>query len=489
MSQNNCRQTPWATFGEWNTVRRYLFPSSTDTAVADVTSADRATIERINRGLHRVAVWECRGRVPLAVQITAQLLRLKISDSLAEAAPSGALSGGVEDRTQIIRLAYAMAVIRLVNGVVEPEQRTKGYAASVSDIAFRCGLPRWFVDLRHDATHTSLPSLSTLRLAADTGLSWLQSRYWDSQAAHLEAEPMRVRSLMSEAAALTDQIQTSTSWIKKKEGNQKKKKKKKKRKRATQQTTAIETAPSTTASTSDAALTKLSEPETSAHARQANFDRVMQHITQSTGPTMVRDVIVPALVNQTDGLLLLHNRERFGVARMRAILARWHEFLESMQQAWPYFYGCLCTGVAEYLLLPQIVQDEETIVDATAQNLFVPRRSVEEESLVWWLEALLDMLLGARHWVVADYDVASIAMATSAVAVVMTSATTRPKKKKKSRHGARARISMDDVSRLGGCASHVHARRIYGKRLFERLLETCKRGHDLDQEDTFNEVV
>ena len=142
MIRSHSKQTPWINFQEWSSVRCLLLPYS-------VTEA-----ARIRRGLARVSTWSCRGRVPLSVQITAQLLRIRLSDDVDP----------MRD-PDVLRLAYGMALVRLVNGIVEPEQRTKTYASSVADTAERLGLPRWFVDIRHDATHTNLPSLSTLRMA------------------------------------------------------------------------------------------------------------------------------------------------------------------------------------------------------------------------------------------------------------------------------------------------------------------------------------
>jgi ribosomal biogenesis protein LAS1 len=40
------------------------------------------------------------------------------------------------------------------------------FALPITQIAEKLGLPRVFVDLRHEATHTQLPSLSILRDAA-----------------------------------------------------------------------------------------------------------------------------------------------------------------------------------------------------------------------------------------------------------------------------------------------------------------------------------
>ena len=40
------------------------------------------------------------------------------------------------------------------------------------------GLPALFVDLRHEATHGDMPSLSNLRSAAKRALEWLWEDYW-----------------------------------------------------------------------------------------------------------------------------------------------------------------------------------------------------------------------------------------------------------------------------------------------------------------------
>lgn len=64
-----------------------------------------------------------------------------------------------------LRQSYAAAVIRLVNGLVDPLQ-LGAYARSIASIAAQLGLPAWLVELRHAATHEDLPSLELLREAA-----------------------------------------------------------------------------------------------------------------------------------------------------------------------------------------------------------------------------------------------------------------------------------------------------------------------------------
>ena len=70
-----------------------------------------------------------------------------------------------------LRQSYAMATIRLVNGLVDPLQQGV-YARPITAIASQIGLPIWLVELRHAATHEDLPSLEVFREAArDVGIS------------------------------------------------------------------------------------------------------------------------------------------------------------------------------------------------------------------------------------------------------------------------------------------------------------------------------
>lgn len=64
-----------------------------------------------------------------------------------------------------LRQSYAAAIIRLVNGLVDPLQ-LGAYARSIASIAMQLGIPSWLVELRHAATHEDLPSLEVLREAA-----------------------------------------------------------------------------------------------------------------------------------------------------------------------------------------------------------------------------------------------------------------------------------------------------------------------------------
>ncbi|VDB82955.1 unnamed protein product [Peniophora sp. CBMAI 1063] len=76
-----------------------------------------------------------------------------------------------------LRQSYSTAIIRLVNGLVDPLQ-VGVYARSIASIAAQLGLPGWLVELRHAATHEDLPSLELLRQAAGESLDWLFHNYF-----------------------------------------------------------------------------------------------------------------------------------------------------------------------------------------------------------------------------------------------------------------------------------------------------------------------
>lgn len=99
-----------------------------------------------------------------------------------------------------MRLSYSIIIVRAVNGLVDPSQQ--GYFAdSVASLAQRIGLPAWFVELRHDATHQHLPSLIMLRTAARHLVSWYWDNYWKPQRQFLLSLTESLHSLVEAGAA------------------------------------------------------------------------------------------------------------------------------------------------------------------------------------------------------------------------------------------------------------------------------------------------
>jgi len=90
-----------------------------------------------------------------------------LQDGLVSQPPSPVALSGYS-----LRQCYSTAIIRLVNGLVDPLQ-SGVYARSITSIAAQLGLPGWLVEVRHAATHEELPSLEVLREAAQEVIFFL----------------------------------------------------------------------------------------------------------------------------------------------------------------------------------------------------------------------------------------------------------------------------------------------------------------------------
>ncbi|ODV80502.1 Las1-domain-containing protein, partial [Suhomyces tanzawaensis NRRL Y-17324] len=124
------------------------------------------------RAVQRVKAIASRGRVPHGVEATSFLTLVCLLDN------------GTVD-SNCVQLAYAMALIRFVNGLIDPFQQSH-YATPMHHIAKTLGLPTFFVELRHMGTHESLPSLELCRIACHRALNWLYDNYW----IHVEDEEL-----------------------------------------------------------------------------------------------------------------------------------------------------------------------------------------------------------------------------------------------------------------------------------------------------------
>jgi len=175
----SARLVPWRTTREWFVVADALAPrQGTCDAVGDDECASTSSV---STALDVVNAWRARGRVPLAVDVTATLISTIRRDRAREA---------VDEAT--LRLTYAMTLIRLVNGATDTSQGR--FAAPIATLAAKIGLPRELVDLRHDATHDALPTLRALRRGAMSALAWCRRAYWDAQRDAFEYASAYVRA-------------------------------------------------------------------------------------------------------------------------------------------------------------------------------------------------------------------------------------------------------------------------------------------------------
>lgn len=121
--------------------------------------------ERV-RAIKRVRALSTRGKLPHGLESTALLTSVHLQDN-----------GNDSPDSNVLRLSYAMALIRFVNGLLDPMQQSN-YAIPLHTLAKSLNLPSFFVELRHMGTHELLPSLHMLRIACNRALTWLFDNYW-----------------------------------------------------------------------------------------------------------------------------------------------------------------------------------------------------------------------------------------------------------------------------------------------------------------------
>ncbi|EMD41590.1 hypothetical protein CERSUDRAFT_41872 [Gelatoporia subvermispora B] len=147
-------RVPWASIGELDQVCSWIYSDEND-------------YDTRLRAVNRLSAWRAITSLPHALESALAILTVILQDIQ----PQGTIP------SLLLRQSYAGAIIRLVNGLVDPLQ-SGAYARSIASIAFQLGLPAWFVELRHAATHEDLPSVEVLREAARESMTWLLHNYF-----------------------------------------------------------------------------------------------------------------------------------------------------------------------------------------------------------------------------------------------------------------------------------------------------------------------
>ncbi|KAI0697141.1 Las1-like-domain-containing protein [Cytidiella melzeri] len=148
------RRVPWASLAELDQVCSWIY-------------ADENDLDAKILAINRLSAWKVMTAIPHALESALSILSVIVQDTSAQGSSS----------SLPLRQAYAAAIIRLVNGLVDSLQ-LGAYARSISSIAAQLDLPAWLVELRHAATHEDLPSLEVLRDAARDAMSWLLHHYF-----------------------------------------------------------------------------------------------------------------------------------------------------------------------------------------------------------------------------------------------------------------------------------------------------------------------
>lgn len=136
-------------------------PGEVDYLHSLLFSKDR---DAVSAGLSKINALSTRGQLPTFVESTGFIVSAIYND-IPEVEPLST------------RLAYSMALVKFVNALLDPSQKSQ-FAIPLHLLATNIKLPSFFVELRHAATHESLPSLELLRETAVKALHWLDERCW-----------------------------------------------------------------------------------------------------------------------------------------------------------------------------------------------------------------------------------------------------------------------------------------------------------------------
>ncbi|EES03776.1 hypothetical protein BDA96_03G355000 [Sorghum bicolor] len=168
---------PWSSWTEWRFVRDGLFSPFPAAA------------------LRRIAAWRSRGSLPIPVDVTAAFVEIRLRDPFFR---NGLAGDDALESEEMLAMLYSMAIMRLVNGFVENPYKKTGL--SISELAEAVGIPRVLVDIRHESSHRSLPSLRLLRLASIKAFDWLKCIYWDRQTNSIPDAQVELRLRLHEIA-------------------------------------------------------------------------------------------------------------------------------------------------------------------------------------------------------------------------------------------------------------------------------------------------
>ncbi|KAL0393800.1 UNVERIFIED_CONTAM: hypothetical protein Slati_4346200 [Sesamum latifolium] len=168
---------PWMSWDEWKFVRESLFSSSPDS----VASA-----------LQRISTWRSRGCTAVAIEVTASIVEIQQQDPFFR----NDLNESASQSEEMLAMLYCMAIMRLVNGVVEKTRKKN--EISIGEAADAIGIPRMLIDIRHEGSHRDLPSLQLVRLASEKALDWLVSYYWKPQEAAIPTQSNQDAKLRKE---------------------------------------------------------------------------------------------------------------------------------------------------------------------------------------------------------------------------------------------------------------------------------------------------
>lgn len=157
-------------------------------------------LRQVNHVNDLLSHWESSGIAPVALVACANLLNV-----CAQYADLRHQAGGFQltrPQMSLLRLSAGSAILRFVNAIADHARKGKAKASMASSLAMsaeRSGIPRYLVDLRHQAAHGSLPSWTSLAVGLQQALRWVEQKYWMRQENSFRSSRARRQQLVSVA--------------------------------------------------------------------------------------------------------------------------------------------------------------------------------------------------------------------------------------------------------------------------------------------------
>lgn len=356
----------WTSSDEWSAVFRDLWSDN---------------VEDKRRGVGVISAWRARSKLPLSIECTFNVVQAVIADHDAHSTTTDAaslpgpvapaatgLSSAAVTSEHILRLAYSLSIVRFVNGFVDDGQ--KGLSArSVQSLATELKIPEHIVDIRHQATHTTLPTLAALRAAVPHVLSWLSENYWTKQTVHLKDSTDAVIQLLADYQTRARKRIRDYDELKD----------------AIKPTRGAKAAKAAKAVAGDAG------------EGPSGQDPALKQIGASVPPNsvdglLVAQLLLPGTLFPTkEGVVLPYTEKR-----MQKMWRMWQPALENFDSTWPYFTRTLLFAILERIrdglgsaagcgnaarsLLQQYSQKAAFAVNVKARSI-----TASSTPMLWWL--------------------------------------------------------------------------------------------------------
>ncbi len=183
--------TPWKNGSELSMIRDWIFPQC---AVLDPYSSPVEDLRK--EAVNVVSRWDEQNKdleLPHSILATASLTDAMLHDTQPTSERIKHISN------QALQSIYAMAFCRFVNGFVDRDVAKASLTAmatttiidkdglttstsrgesSMYALASKIGMPLHFVEMRHQITHETMPSIEELAKITEEALVWMYERWW-----------------------------------------------------------------------------------------------------------------------------------------------------------------------------------------------------------------------------------------------------------------------------------------------------------------------